>query len=198
MKSIKLMALAATIASGTVAANAQVVDFEDLLNNGVGFTLYGDNVDSGGYNFASLLHVGDPQAIASWSDNSFGGYTGSTAIFANYFDDGLMMTEIGGGPFDVFSIDMADVFLQGSGMLVTFTGIHSDLSVDVNVIALTDGSTLDTYALTNMTNLISLEIVDGDLSGNDVQIDNLVVVPEPGTLAVLTMGVVALALRRRK
>ncbi|MGI8922662.1 MAG: hypothetical protein ACR2HJ_01250, partial [Fimbriimonadales bacterium] len=42
------------LATATVASNAQVVDFEDLLNNGTtGYTLYGSNVDSGGFNFAS-------------------------------------------------------------------------------------------------------------------------------------------------
>ncbi|MGI8924855.1 MAG: PEP-CTERM sorting domain-containing protein, partial [Fimbriimonadales bacterium] len=103
-----------------------------------------------------------------------------------------------GGAFDVFSIDMADVFLNGSGNLVTFTGIHSDLSVTVNVIGLTNGSTLDTYALTGMTDLIALEILDADLVGNALQIDNLTTVPEPATLAVLALGVAALALRRRR
>nr|MBA3726992.1 hypothetical protein [Armatimonadota bacterium] len=171
MKATKLMILATVLASATVASNAQVVDFEDLLNNGTtGFTLYGDNVDSGGYNFASTDHPGFPDAIASWTADSPSYYTGSTAIFANYFDDGLLMTEIGGGAFDVFSIDMADVFLNGSGMLVTFTGIHSDLSVEINVIALTNGSTLDTYSLTGVTDLIALEILDGDLVSNALQI----------------------------
>ncbi|MGI8924120.1 MAG: hypothetical protein ACR2HJ_08810, partial [Fimbriimonadales bacterium] len=133
MRTFKLMALA-TLATATVASNAQVVDFEDLLNNGTtGYTLYGSNVDSGGFNFASTVPHGD-DAIASWTADLPQYYTGSTAIFANYFDDGLLMTKIGGGAFDVFSIDMADVFLNGSGNLVTFTGIHSDLSVTVNVI----------------------------------------------------------------
>ncbi|MBA3725802.1 MAG: PEP-CTERM sorting domain-containing protein [Armatimonadetes bacterium] len=198
MKSMKLMALATALTGATVASNAQIVDFEDLLNNGTsGVTFYGDNVDSGGYNFASLLHAGDEIAIASWTaDDPFGYYTGSTAIFANYYDDGLMMTEIGGGPFDVLAIDMADVFLSGTGDLVTFTGIHSDLGVTVNVIPLTDGSTLETYALTGMTDLISLEIIDG--VNNDVQIDNLNTVPEPAAVTGLAVGLVALAFRRRR
>ena len=180
------------LASATVAANAVggVVDFEDLENTGTGgFTHYGDSVDSGGFHFASIPHVGDPIAIASWTADSPDYYTGSTAIFANYFDDGLMMTAIVDGTgFDVFSIDMADVYLEGSGNVITFTGIHTDLGVTINVIPLTDGSTLETYALTGMTDLISLEILDGD---QIVQIDNIVTVPEPTTVAGLALGVAA-------
>ena len=91
MRTFKLMALA-TLATATVASNAQVVDFEDLVNDGTeGYTLYGSNVDSGGYNFASTVPYGD-DAILSWTPDTFGFYTGSIAILANYGDDGLLMT----------------------------------------------------------------------------------------------------------
>ena len=184
------------LASGSFA---QVIDFEDLNNNGAGgFTLYGDNVNSGGFNFASVLHAGDPAAIASWTADIGGPYTGSVAIFANYFDDSLNMTQIGGGIFSVTSIDMADVFLGSTSDFITFTGTHADFTTTIEVVQLTDGSALQTYNLSTMNNLISLNINDNP--SNDLQIDNINVstVPEPGTFIAIGVGLAALALRRRR
>ena len=108
------------------------------------------------------------------------------------------MTQIGGGIFSVTSIDMADVFLGSTSDFITFTGTHADFSTTIEVVQLTDGSSLQTYNLSTMNNLISLNI--NDSPNNDVQLDNINVstVPEPGTFIAIGVGLAALALRRRR
>jgi hypothetical protein len=192
----KTFAVAATAAIG-VSAQAVIVDFENLINNGAGgFTHFGPTVNSGGFDFTSVTQVG-PDAIAAWTASS-PNYTGSTAIFANYFTDSLDMTAAGGAVFSVTSIDMADVFLGPTGDTVTFTGTLPNLTTVQEQVVLNNGSTLATYGLTMMNGLISMNI--NDSQSNDVQLDNInaTAVPEPATLAVLGLGAAALFLRRRK
>jgi len=178
-------------------ASAQLVDFEDIANNGKGgFTTYGDSVDSRGYRFESIYYGGKPDAIASWTaDDPFGYDTGSTAIFANYFDDSLIMTKLDGGMFEVSSIDIADVYLGSSNATIAFVGIRFDGSKTIEYVTLSDGSSLESYPLLTMTFLISMEIFEDNDSS--LQIDNVVVVPEPAAWFGLVLGLVGAGLRRR-
>lgn len=193
----KTMALVSLIGVVAVGANAQVLDFEDLNNNGTGgYTLFGDQFDSGGYHFESVFMQGDPAALASWTPDLPQYYTGSVSPFVNYFGDHVLMTKIGGGTFDVVSIDICDVYRQPNmGTKVTFVGTHADNSTTTVYVTLSGSENLKTYAL-NLSNLKSLEWDTGDL--NWVQWDNINLVPEPATMTALALGALALIRKRRK
>lgn len=183
----------AVIAS--VGAQAQLIDFENLPNSDPSFTLQGDNVVSGGYQFSSMTHVGQGDAIATWG-SSMSMYTGSVAIFANYIDDTPLMTKVGGGAFDVTSIDLADVFLNAGPWTLVLTGTRADTTTVTETVSVT-GNTLSSYTLSNMTNIVSMKFDDGQ--DTSVQIDNISVsaVPEPASMAVLGLGIAAMIRRRR-
>lgn len=180
----------------TVAAQAQVVDFENLPNSDPFFTHQGDIVTSGGYKFAAELNVGAADAIATWGPQ-MSLYTGSVAIFANYFNDTLLMTQTSGGAFNVTSLDLADVFLNSGPWSLTLTGTRADNSTVSEVVNITSGNTLSTYTLSNMTNIVSMRFDDG--LDTSLQIDNINAnaVPEPATMAALGLGVAAMIRRRR-
>lgn len=197
MSRIHLLAVTCLVALGTVAS-AQVVNFEDVPNNGVsGFTLHGDTVISGGFSFASMTQVGNPQAIASWTADSPSFYTGSVAIFANFGGDSLLMTQVGGGVFDVLSIGVADVFLSASTNQVTLIGTLPDLTTVQHQFNLATGSTMQSYNVASMTGIVSMQIMID--VGQPPQIDNIVTaVPEPGTFLAIGVGLAVLAFRRRR
>lgn len=179
----------------SVGAQAQLIDFENLPNSDPSFTLHGDNVISGGYQFSSMTHVGQGDAIASWGP-SMSLYTGSVAIFANYIDDTPLMTKVGGGAFNVTSIDLADVFLAPGPWTLVLTGTRADTTTVTETVSV-NGSTLSNYTLSNMTNIVSMKFDDGQ--DTSVQIDNISVsaVPEPASMAVLSLGIAAMIRRRR-
>jgi hypothetical protein len=198
MSKMHLLSLA-SLAALSVSASAQVIDFEDVANNGVGgFTLHGDVVNSGGYTFASTTLPGATDAIASWTADIGSFYTGSVAIFANYNTDSLMMTQVGGGAFSVTSIGVADVFCQPTNLLITLIGTLPDFSTVQEQFNLTDGSSMQSYAVNSMNGIISMEIIGQD-GFQEPQIDNVVVaVPEPGTFVAVGVGLIALLARRSR
>ncbi len=196
MKSLTLLATMTALCA-PIIASAQLVDFEDLNNNGTGgFTLYGDNVTSRGFKFTETVHPGDPQAIASWTSGFPGFYTGTVAIFANYFDGSMTMTKVGGGAFDVLSIDMADVFLGGPNQTVTFVGRRADNTQVTESVRLNPSNVLKTYSLSLMTNIVSMDFQDDP--SNTFQFDNINIVPEPATLIGAAVGLAAFLSRKRK
>jgi len=192
-----LLALALS-ASLTSMPRASVIDFENLVNNGSPYTIYGTTVDSGGYHFEGLRYVASNSSLCSWIP-SFSGYTGSIALLSQFDSERIRMTRIGGGSFSVLSIDLADVYLGSGSQSITFTGTRSDFSTIDEVIQLTSPASLTTYAFGAMTDIVQLEWSQGPTSGPWHQFDNINVaspVPEPLTLGLAGLALASVARRR--
>jgi hypothetical protein len=193
----KLAGFGLLLAGLPLTANAVLVDFEDLTNNGEsGFTHFGDNVNSLGFNFASTMHIGDSSALASWTDGLPDYYTGSCSLFGNYTDEIVVMTKVGGGAFSVTSIDAADVFRGEGGQTVTLIGTRADSSTVTQSFVLGSGN-LQTFALSGMTDIVSMSLDDSATTWFQFDNVNVGAVPEPATFAVLGIGALAILRRRR-
>ncbi|MFY9233836.1 MAG: PEP-CTERM sorting domain-containing protein [Fimbriimonadaceae bacterium] len=201
MNNLKTLILAGVLAIGPAAFATHLVNFEDLNNNGTsGYTLYGPSVQSGGYQFDSVFPNGSGAELASWTADIGAPYTGSVALFANYNNDEVMMTQIGGGLFNVVSIDVADVFRSaGNSLTILLEGTHADNSTTTVQFNMTDSSNLMTYAV-GLSAVKSVRIYDGNDSSqglNWFQFDNISTVPEPASMIALGVGALALLRRRR-
>ncbi|HLO99104.1 MAG TPA: PEP-CTERM sorting domain-containing protein, partial [Fimbriimonas sp.] len=148
-----------------------------------------------GFKFLNTTLPNQADSFGSWQ-NSSGAYAGSTTLFNQYQDAITQLSRVGGGAFDVSSIDLASLNLSPLPNTVTFTGTRGDNSTVVNAITMSNPSALLTYNFTGMTNIVKLEWAQ---SIPFHQFDNINVnsVPEPATMSALALGVLAFARRRR-
>jgi hypothetical protein len=193
----KTLAMMVALGAFGIGASAQVIDFEDLNNNGTdGFTFLGGHFQSGGFHFISVFFPDYPGALVSWTPDLPQFYTGSVSPFVNLTGDRVLMVKDDGGLFDVFSIDICDIYrTPGLNTTVTFVGTYADNSTTTKKVTLNGSESLKTYAL-NLTNLKYLEWDKGD--PYFVQWDNINLVPEPASLSILGLGALALLRKRRK
>jgi hypothetical protein len=170
-------------------ANATVIDFNSVI--GLGEDAQGQHYEEDGFQLDT--------ALGFYSINNSERYTG-TPSFLNGFAGGLTtLTKIDGGAFSLDSIDL-DNYYYDPVVNVTFIG------------SLLDGSTTSTVFQTNAT--FGLETFIFNSSFNNVRsvtwaqdfpyhsFDNIVVnaaqVPEPGTVVMLGMGLLAFTAARWK
>lgn len=113
----------------------------------------------------------------------------------------VIMTESGGGAFDIFSLDGATANVNEINQLL----IEGTLMGGGLVSALLDiDGTFDSYAIAGFTNLVSVSFSSynsGSYNFGGFSIDNINLtgsVPEPGILSLLSMGLLSLGLTRRR
>lgn len=193
-------ALLAAAITGTAQASV-VIDFQSLEAAGNPTTTIGPlSYTEDGYHldFVNANRAGTASVA----------YYGSTAVWSGSFGAspaGITLTQVGGGAFDLLSIDLAEransivcqITLTG-----TFVGggtIATTLSTDAFQEAGNPAS-FQTFALTGFTNLAQVQFSYPDPGFGRPQMDNLVVqptVPTPGAAALVAMGGLFAARRRR-
>lgn len=199
-KNSKLSLLGGCIVSLATAspAAAAVITFNELTSSGLTFV---NPVSSGGFTFAGDQN--DTNQLGVWAQNdSFNMDIGGAAIFHNYQGTITTVTKDGGGVFDLFSIDLADVYNNGTGgnVELTFTDLIGTTSQIVSLDQLVGGQTF----VFNRSALSSFTMRGVTTQGQWLQFDNVAVdvgaVPEPATWIMMLMGFAAVggAMRRQR
>jgi hypothetical protein len=210
MSILKSFACAIAIACAVPAANASVLTFNDLAGTAMpGYTAL--------YSYTGFYNAATTVDGFSFRNNS-GGYdyvigpdfTGNSAASYQPYNgnDYFMgwrsytMTAANQAAFSVSSLDLAS--WDSAPFSVTITGTRTDGStitrtVDSSIINYSSTNDFQNIVLSGFTNLASLQFSTGGYSY--IALDNIAVndVPEPASLAIVGLGLAALAgLRRRK
>lgn len=198
MQALRLITAAAVLAA-TGAAQATVIDFNSLAHSDYYHGVNPLTID--GFNFACTPDSGE-SCLGVWGkDQPYQADPGAAAVFTNYGSATVVMTQVGGGAFDLASIDFADVYNTGAvvNVLVTFNPVVGPSSTMSFWTDSTPGLQTVVFSQTGLSS-VTWQTVGGADPWN--QWDNVTVgaIPEPGTYALMALGLagVAAAARRRR
>lgn len=186
------------LAVGASTASADLITFDEFEAPGTSFTVHPNPVDVGDFRFEAIDGVGGGVPATFQQDSSF--YNGSAALTSSNSSD-VTMARIDGGVFDVFAIDVDRLFVNTAFEFIgqLFGGGQ------VTQTFLANGALgNETVGLSGFQNLLSLRLgAVGDFGlANLGSVDNIrtdaVAVPEPGTLALLGIGLFGMGLARRR
>jgi hypothetical protein len=199
MKKIVLALAVAMFAQGYAVQSsaATVLTFEQLASPADNFSI-GRTYMEQGFELDDITTT-SAFGFATWgSSNMF--FSGSTALMNNNDAGITKLTQVGGGAFQLNSIDLTVLYpgYTGDGnVAVTFTGTKLDSSTVSQTFAVNDGAP-QTFTFSGFTNLASVTWAD---NATYHQFDNVNIapVPEPETYAMFLagLGLMGFAARRR-
>lgn len=189
---MKRFLLAALLATVGFNASAVVMDFNSLtgnngdVNRGKHYEEDGFQLDTTGTNGFASIHSGSV------------GYDGNTGFFNNNINGVTVLTKIGGGLFSLDSIGL-DSLDGGYQVTVTFTGTLLNGSTTSTEFRTNSANNLQTFNFgTSFDNVTSVRWTQASPYHSFDNINVTAQVPEPGTVSMLGLGLLAFTAARRK
>lgn len=139
----------------TTSLTSVVIDFESLAAADGSFTFL-TTYSEDGFTLANPSEPNASDAFGSPHSGNTSYYQGSAALINNYPFTSTVLTKDDGGPFNVVSIDLAEITTDGGAAEVPFTGTRADGST-VSATFTTDGvEGFQTFTFDGFTDLVSL------------------------------------------
>lgn len=180
-----------------VAATGQVMDFQGLQTAGTGFLRVGRLYVEDGFQVRTLPRTSLNGFLSPHTGNTFY-FAGSTALFNNSSNGITELTQVGGGSFQLLSIDLSQLRRNSAITPVTFTGTYSSggtVSMEAVLPPFSFGFT--TYNFSSAW--IGLEKVTWVQEALRLhQFDNITLVPAIPLPAMAAIGMGLIGVRRRR
>lgn len=206
--SICKLAIVAVSLFAAQSAAAAVIDFSAFVASDA-YNI-GAPIQSQGFQFDTSPENGINDLLFHGTSDPFNANPTGTTIQVGSSSLLLVMTKVGGGAFDLVSVDLADRSNLGYSVEVTFTGTFADSSQITQVVDTDAAVGLQTALLSGFADVVSVMISStfgpvspdqtSDLLAQYVNFDtgNGDTVPEPMTFALLGVGLAGLTFARRR
>jgi hypothetical protein len=189
-----LAAAGILVAAGS--ASATIINFNDLTTAGTTLQSVGHSINESGFNFTEQGSNGF--FVFQTGESRF---PGATALFDNTIGGLTTLSKIGGGQFNLASIDLANLNFAGADS-ATFTGLKNGQTVATQTVNFDSFQHLTTEALTGFTGVDAVQFVQNTpfFQFDNLVVDDAVAVPEPASLALFGVGLGfgGIVLRRRR
>ena len=195
---LKCAAAAALLATAGIAG-AATVTFDSLTNPGI-WAYTGDTYTEEGMSFAATVRSNGYSLYAYGLVSPYNADADGATLHQEYAGDyGIVAAPAGpGGTFTLTSFDLANSWNDASGGSVDFSYVDAS-GTHHETLTLADQTGLQTFTF-DLTGVRSFSLWSNNYQLDNVQVNDIIPVPEPSSYALLLAGLAGMVglSRRRK